>query len=93
MVTPSTTKEPHGRDDDASAGQRSADDPLHQSWFEAHQLSPQLGAGDVLALVGGLAHGGSDGVGVLRVDAGVGQRASDGVRVQHGVLQSAQSSA
>ncbi len=31
MVTPSTTKEPHGRDDDASAGQRSADDPLHQS--------------------------------------------------------------
>ena len=66
IVTPSAAEESQDRDNEAGAGQRSADDPLHQSQFEAHQLRPQLGAGDVLTLVGSLADCGGDGVGPTR---------------------------
>ena len=66
-----------------------ASEAPRQTSFKGGQSRIKALGRNVLAMLGGLAHGVGDSVGVFRIDARVGQRAGDGVRIEHGVLQSA----
>ncbi len=59
----------------ADGGEHRPDHPLDEPGFEGGKLCPQEVGRDVIAVLGSLADGGSQGVGVVAVNAGVSQPA------------------
>ena len=66
-------------DDDRGDGDAGADDPLDQTQLEGDEV----GLRGVVAVIGSFAHGIGNGVHLGRGEAGGGQRAGDGVSVEH----------